>query len=309
MALLWLGSLVTTYKAAGAIPDWPTTFGYWVYPPGPWLAALADLGRWNLFLQQTHRYVAWLAVVGSLVLAALLWRHGHRRGMDVLAVAVVVGACLQALLGGLRVLANHWLLAVLHGCTALGYFVFATTVVTVTSPSWQQAGPAASVPDSSSRRIAVGLCFLLAAQIFFGSQLRHAPPDPDLPWLLVWIWIKVISAGVIFFAIGWLWFCLRPLAATLPTLWRRGWWVAILYFVQLGVGAALWVASYGWPAWFQEYCCPIGYTVVALGWLRVNLAAAHLLLAGLTLAAAVNLTLWARRLASSAPLNPEHPAR
>ena len=82
---------------------------------------------------------------------------------------------------------------------------------------------------------------------------------------------------------------------------RRTWWLAGLFVLQVLLGTATWVTNYGFPAWFQQYVWAMGYTVAQGGRWQVNLTTAHVAVGSLTLAAALSLTLWSRRLLRGMP--------
>src|SRR5262249_45005801 len=62
--LVWVGGLVTSYKAGMAFPDWPTSDGYFLFFY-PWLDWLR--GPWDLFVEHGHRLLA--SFVGLLTIA------------------------------------------------------------------------------------------------------------------------------------------------------------------------------------------------------------------------------------------------
>src|SRR5689334_3625550 len=133
--LLWVGGLVTTYKAGMAVPDWPTTYGYnmFLYPWQSWLA-----GPFDLFIEHGHRLLG--ATVGMLTIALVIvvWLRDSRRWMRGLSLAALAGVILQGSLGGMRVVLDRVTLAKIHGC--VGPLFFATTVAlaVVTSRRWRE---------------------------------------------------------------------------------------------------------------------------------------------------------------------------
>lgn len=64
VALIWWGAAVTTEDVGLAVPDWITSFGYWLFPPG-WTREPA------IFLEHGHRLIA--QTVGFLVLGMYFW--------------------------------------------------------------------------------------------------------------------------------------------------------------------------------------------------------------------------------------------
>ncbi len=328
--LIWVGGLVTTYEAGMAVPDWPTTYDYWFYyPVKAWLAV------WDLFLEHGHRMLAQLVGVVTVALAVVLWRVERRRWMRWLGVAAVAGVVLQGTLGGLRVIADERLLAMLHGCSAQLFFALCAALVTLTSRQWD-AGRG-TVPFSRSENrdspqsenrdgargvrrlqgLALAVTLALYVQIVLGAQLRHVTPAGGVVSFEAWVWLKLITAGLIEIGVVWLLVDARrigrrtargpsrlspgengtaPLPSTETTIARRAELLAVLFFVQLILGAATWVTNYGWPAWFTNYLWAVEYTVVAEGRLQVTLTTAHVALGALNLVTALSLALWSRRL-------------
>jgi cytochrome c oxidase assembly protein subunit 15 len=321
LALIWVGGLVSTYRAGMSVPDWPTTYGYWFYPLHRWLTAF-----WDLFLEHGHRMLG--QAVGMLAIAATLivWRWDRRKWIRWLALAVLAGVCIQGTLGGLRVRTDSLLLAKIHACNAPLCFALCATLVTLTSPAWQRRGqPREGVgslfpptihrvehalmekdsrPLEMLKRLALFLTAALYGEIILGAQLRHQPLDPAPGWFELWVWLKLIGAGLIAAAMVWLLVDVRRQAGEEPMLVRRAKLLGTLFVAQLVLGAATWVTNFGWPLWFTGYLWAVEYTVVAQGRLQANVTTAHAAVASLTLAAALSLVLWSHRL-----LQPPAPVR
>src|ERR1700747_3739654 len=73
--LIWVGGLVTTYKAGMAVPDWPNTYGYnlFLYPWQTWL-----YGPWDLFVEHGHRMLAAAVGIITILLLVVLMRFDPR---------------------------------------------------------------------------------------------------------------------------------------------------------------------------------------------------------------------------------------
>jgi len=172
--LIWMGGLVTSFRAGMSVPDWPTTYGHWFYPVQEWFAAYRDL-----FLEHSHRVLAQCVGLTAIALSVLLWRGDGRKGMRWLAVGVLGGVLFQGTLGGLRVLLDadkpapwewlatwiEWLrqfvdgtlLAKIHGCTAPLYFALCTVAVVLTSRRWRDAeSVGAAVPPPPTHQASPG---------------------------------------------------------------------------------------------------------------------------------------------------------
>jgi hypothetical protein len=77
---------------------------------------------------------------------------------------------------------------------------------------------------------------------------------------------------------------------------RRAGLLAVLFLLQLVLGAGTWVTNYGFPAWFRDYIWATGYNPTAGGPLQVITTTAHAAVGSLNFVAALSLTLWSRRL-------------
>jgi len=295
--LIWLGGTVTTYQAGMAVDTWPSSFGYWFYPPPFWLKA------WDLFLEHGHRMLAQLVGVLTIALAVVLWKMDRREWMRWLAAAAVAGVCFQGLLGGLRVLFDERLLAKVHGCTAPLFFALCATLVTLTSAAWQEPKPPQGHPAARRlHRLALVVAAAVYLQIVLGAQLRHVAPGGWLGWFQLWVWLKLILAGLIAVgAVGLLVYMLRRVPAEV-VIARRAKLLAVLFCVQLLLGAGTWVTKYNWPGWFRKYIWAVDYTPVQEGRLQVLVTTAHAAIGSLILVVALGLTLWSfRRLRGSPP--------
>lgn len=291
--LIWMGSLVTTYDAGMAVPDWPNTYGYnlFLYPVQSWLAV------WDIFLEHTHRLIGASVGLITIVLAVLVWRSDRRKWIRWVALAAVVGVCSQGTLGGLRVLGDEVLLAKIHGCTAPIFFAITTALVALTSPRWRDGPPPKEHANARWLYRLGAVCLLgLYLQIVLGAQLRHLPADSGGGWFAIWVWLHLATAGLDLTVIVWLMvFCARRLQGQ-PVILRRARILVVLFSLQLALGAATWVTNYGWPAWFTDYILPLQYTVVAEGRWQVITTTLHVAVGSLNLVTALSVVLWSRRL-------------
>lgn len=293
--LLCVVGTVTTYDAGMAIPDWPTTEGAWFYPVQKWLSA-----DWDVFLEHGHRLLTQGVILLTIALAVALWTLDRRKWMRWLAVAAVAGVILQATIGGLRVLGNELLLAKVHGCTGPLFFALSAVLVTLTSNRWRQTGPPRR--DPAARQL---FCLALAStlavylQIIIGAQLRHVSLLDAPGWFYVWVWLKLIGAGLIGIVVAWLLVYVLRRVRSEAMIVRRAKLLAALFAAQLVLGAGTWVTNFGWPLWFRDYFWPMVYTVVAEGALQVVTTTAHAAIGSLNLVVALSLVLWSRRLLHS----------
>lgn len=128
--LLFIGGLVTSKGAGLAVPDWPTTFGHnmFLYP---WSEMIGDI-----FYEHSHRLVASVVGLLTILLAFSLWfceRRRWLRWLGALALALVI---VQGVIGGLRVVLLEEALAILHACLAQAFFALTVSLALFTSQEW-----------------------------------------------------------------------------------------------------------------------------------------------------------------------------
>jgi cytochrome c oxidase assembly protein subunit 15 len=178
--LLIAGGLVTSTQSGLSVPDWPNTYGHFMF------AYPLDQMVGGIFYEHSHRMIA--SVVGFLtvVLAFWLWKREDRRWVRNLGLVAVVAVCLQGLLGGLTV---RFLLppaiSVSHATLAQTFFSIIASLALVTSPWWRaehpMLRPAQGIPVTRVAMIAAAAVFL---QLILGAVMRHLHAGlsvPDLP--------------------------------------------------------------------------------------------------------------------------------
>ena len=109
LLLIFMGGLVTGFRAGMAVPDWPGTFGYnmFLYP----LAKMTG----GVFYEHGHRLLGSVVGLTTLALAILLTVRRRPIGALILIWFVGIGVAVQGIMGGLRVTENNVDLAVVHG--------------------------------------------------------------------------------------------------------------------------------------------------------------------------------------------------
>lgn len=169
-ALLFLGSVVTTFRVGMADPIWPTY---------PWHLLLISWEEPSpgFIVEHAHRAAGYLVGCCVIVLAIGLWRADARRWVRVLGWLVLGGVIAQGLLGGFRVVLHAWLgtnLAMIHGCFAQVVFAMLVSLAVVTSPRWLAGQPRPGESHAGQmQRWAWGVVGLIFAQIVLGAILRH----------------------------------------------------------------------------------------------------------------------------------------
>ncbi|MBI4263589.1 MAG: heme A synthase [Acidobacteria bacterium] len=198
--LIFAGGLVTSTGSGLSVPDWPSTYGWFMF------TFPLDKMVGGIFYEHSHRLIA--STVGFLIviLTAWLWRAEPRawvRRLGYLALAAVVT---QGILGGITVL---WFLpdpiSIAHAGLAQLVFCLTVSIAVVTSPGWRRAyerrgdagrgvtprqagreGPSYvnETNDGALQRLGIATTVAIFAQILIGATMRHTDAGlaiPDFP--------------------------------------------------------------------------------------------------------------------------------
>src|SRR5215470_11565395 len=185
--LIFAGGLVTSTGSGLSVPDWPNTYGWfmWTFP----LTKMVG----GIFYEHLHRLAA--STVGFLivVLAIWLWRAEPRRWVRRLGYLALAAVITQGILGGITVL---WYLpdaiSIAHASLAQIVFCLTTTIALVTSRGWMNryANPESRTSNPESRRdttferLAIVTTAAIYVQIVIGATMRHTGAGlaiPDFP--------------------------------------------------------------------------------------------------------------------------------
>ena len=122
--LIWVGGLVTTYKAGMAVPDWPTTYGYnlFLYP-----GRRGSFGPWDLFIEHGHRLFGAAVGLMTIGLVVVVWRlRCGGAGCGVAALGALALVIVQGVLGrDARDDSTTPTFAQIHGCVGPLFFAYA----------------------------------------------------------------------------------------------------------------------------------------------------------------------------------------
>jgi len=190
--LIFAGGLVTSTGSGLSVPDWPTTYGWFM------LTFPLEKMVGGIFYEHSHRLIA--SGVGALivVLAIWLWKSEPRPWVRRLGYVALAAVVTQGILGGITVL---WFLpdavSIAHAGLAQLVFCLTVSIALFTSPGWKRAyhadrkGPRRSSPDttladdSRLRAIAAVTTAAIYVQIIVGATMRHTGAGlaiPDFPW-------------------------------------------------------------------------------------------------------------------------------
>jgi len=184
--LIFAGGLVTSTGSGLSVPDWPTTYGWFM------LTFPLEKMVGGIFYEHSHRLIA--SAVGTLivVLAIWLWTSEPRAWVRRLGYVALAAVVTQGILGGITVL---WFLpdavSIAHAGLAQLVFCLTVSIALVTSPGWRRAyapriGPRRDVLDDARlRMVAAVTTAAIYVQIIVGATMRHTGAGlaiPDFPW-------------------------------------------------------------------------------------------------------------------------------
>jgi len=247
--LIFAGGLVTSTGSGLSVPDWPTTYGWFMF------TFPLDKMVGGIRFEHTHRLIA--SAVGFLILVLAVWLRlaEPRRWVRQLGYIALGAVITQGILGGITVL---WYLpdpiSIAHASLAQLVFCLTISIALTTSPGWKRAysgrGPAPD--DRVLQAIGTATTGLIYLQIIVGATMRHTDAGlaiPDFPFafghLLPPTWDAKIAVHyahrvgalvVTLFAIattGHVFFHHR----TRPELWRPSALLILLIALQITLGA------------------------------------------------------------------------
>ena len=168
--LIVAGASVTSHRAGLSVPDWPTTYGSFMFsfPISKWVG--------NIRYEHVHRLIA--SVVGMLTIALAFWlvRKEPRRWVCRLGVIALAMVIAQGILGGLTVkLMLPPPISIAHASLAEAFFCVTVALALVTSERWVQASPATETVNTRLiRRFALASTIAIYLQIILGATIRHS---------------------------------------------------------------------------------------------------------------------------------------
>jgi heme a synthase len=179
--LIFAGGLVTSTGSGLSVPDWPNTYGWFMF------SFPLDKMVGGIRYEHSHRLIASTVGFLILVLAFWLWRAEPRRWVRRLGYVALAAVVTQGVLGGITVL---WYLpdpiSIAHASLAQIVFCLTTAIALFTSSGWQRAyaGRAPAVDDRLLQKIAAATTGWIYLQIVVGATMRHTDAGlaiPDFP--------------------------------------------------------------------------------------------------------------------------------
>jgi cytochrome c oxidase assembly protein subunit 15 len=184
--LLIAGALVTSNEAALSVPDWPLSYGT-LTPP--------MVG--GIRYEHSHRVIAGVLGLLSIVLAVWVWAKDERRWLRWFSVIAVAGIAAQAVLGGevVRQLLHYWL-PVIHACFAQIVFAALLSLAVFTSRWWISDQPRVEDTGSPSvHSLAIANSAIIYLQVILGAGFRHK----EIP-----VWPHMVGALIVLGMVIWL---------------------------------------------------------------------------------------------------------
>ncbi|MGI8423956.1 MAG: COX15/CtaA family protein [Chloroflexota bacterium] len=177
VVLIAAGGMVTSTGSGLAVPDWPNTYGWFMF------SFPVDKMVGGILYEHGHRLIASTVGFLTVILAVWIWRVDPRAWMKKLGAVALAAVILQGLLGGLTVLLllpapvsiSHAGLAQLFFCSTIAIALF-------TSPGWHSSDVISD--DRVLRTRAATTTCLIYLQIVLGATMRHGKAGlaiPDFP--------------------------------------------------------------------------------------------------------------------------------
>ncbi len=269
------GALVTSEGAALSVPDWPLSFHSFF----PNMSG-------GVFYEHSHRVIAGIMAIGTLILAIMIWAREERRWLRWFAGIAVGGVVAQAIIGGQVVLQFlHYWLPVIHACFGQIVFAAVLSIAVFTSRWW--VSERKQLDDSGSpsmHAVAIVNAAVIFLQVILGAGFRHF----EIP-----IWPHILGAFVVLGVVIWTAVTLRRRFGTSPELSEA----RVLLHAIVGTQFLLGIAAY----WSRMANAAVIRPMLVM----VSLTVIHTVLGAILFAFAVLIVLLCYRLI---PRNGHQPA-
>ncbi len=219
--LIVAGALVTSNDAGLSVPDWPTSFGSWYKIP-------KLVG--GVKFEHTHRMIAQVAGLLTIILAIWTWKVDKRRWMRILGLVAVGTVVVQGVLGGLTVL--FYLppaVSSAHAAVAQTFFCIAVVMAMFTGRQWIEEHPCVEFDGRKPTLFTLTLLSILVlyVQLLLGAMFRHH----GMSW-----WPHVLNAVVVSFVLAWTAIRALSIYSHIEAVRRPAILMLSLLITQLGLG-------------------------------------------------------------------------
>jgi len=229
--LIIAGALVTSNDAGLSVPDWPTSFGSWYKIP-------KLVG--GVKFEHTHRMIAQVAGLLTIVLAVWAWRAEKRLWMRILSFAALGTVIAQGVLGGLTVLFYlPPLVSSAHAMLAQTFFCLAVAMAMFTGRKWIEEQPQVEFDQRRPSLFTLTLLsiFVLYVQLILGAMFRHH----GLSW-----WPHMAHAAVVSFVLSWTAVRALSVYSHIEAVRRPAIALLALVIMQLCLGFAAFLTRVAW---------------------------------------------------------------
>ncbi|HTK80852.1 MAG TPA: COX15/CtaA family protein [Bacteroidota bacterium] len=179
--LIIAGGLVTSTQSGLSVPDWPTTYGHFMF------AYPLDQMVGGIFYEHSHRMIASCVGFLTVIVAIWLWRREDRRWVRNLGYTALAAVIVQGILGGLTV---QFLLptpiSVSHATLAQTFFSIMAALALVTSSWWRSDQKVLTGHEAHPKLFRLSVMTMVAVfiQLILGALMRHTQSGlavPDVP--------------------------------------------------------------------------------------------------------------------------------
>jgi len=178
--LIFIGGLVTSTDSGLAVPDWPTTYGQFMFS-----FPLSQMVG-GIVYEHGHRMVASIVGMLMVILTVWLWRQEPRPWVKRLGLLALLAVIVQGLLGGLTVLfLLPTAISISHGALAQTFFCLTICLALFTSKEWHQTPQKiADAHRPPLQTLTVMTTAAVFVQLILGAVMRHTKSGlaiPDFP--------------------------------------------------------------------------------------------------------------------------------
>ncbi|HUK83344.1 MAG TPA: heme o synthase [Verrucomicrobiae bacterium] len=167
--LIVAGASVTSNRAGLAVPDWPTTYGQFMYS----FPISKMVG--GILYEHGHRLIASAVGLMTIVLALWLVRVERRRWLRRLGIAALAAIIAQGVLGGLTVkLLLPPPISIAHASLAEAFFCVVITIAVLTSRTWTTSIPTETPAAAGMQRLSLATAVAIYIQLVLGAVIRHS---------------------------------------------------------------------------------------------------------------------------------------
>src|SRR5215475_8261977 len=229
--LIIAGALVTSNDAGLSVPDWPTSFGS--------LYKIPKLVGGVKF-EHTHRMIAQVAGLLTIVLAVWTWSAEKRRWVRLLGWGALGTVIAQGILGGLTVL--FFLpppISSAHAALAQTFFCLTVAMAVFTGRKWIEEQPRIEFDQRRPSLFTLTLLsiFVLYVQLILGAMFRHH----GMSW-----WPHVTHAVVVSFVLAWTAIRALTVFANVEAIRRPAVLMLCLVIAQLCLGFVAFLTRVAW---------------------------------------------------------------